>query len=295
MVGPDVLGWQPHPDVWLMLLVLVGGYLYALSAWGRTHAPGGRPASRRQIGLFLLGAFALWLASDWPVHGYDEVLFSVHMVQHLLYAFVAAPLLILGTPAWLFRRLLRPRVVGAVVSRLTRPLVALVVFNGWMLLYHTPLFVNWSVHSPAFHFATHVVWVLAGVVMWWPVLSPLPELPHISSYFVRMGYLFAQTIIPSIPASFFTFARTPFYETYAAATQLVGVDAVDDQQLAGLIMKLGAGAILWTVIGVLFYRWLQDEEHGEPDPLYWRDLEPEVTAVQRHEEGGDHGSGGDGR
>jgi len=267
--------WQPHPDAWLLVVALGGGYLYALAAWGPRYAPGRRPATRRQKAWFFGGVLALWVAADYPIHGLSEVLFSVHMVQHLLLSLVAAPMMILGTPGWLWRRLLSPRPVRVVWGAITKPLPALLLFNFWVLLYHWPALVDASVGNDLIHFFTHVGWVLGGLVMWWPVLSPLPELPHLS-YPGRMAYLFGQSILPTIPASFMTLGETVLYDSYRTATMPWGLEPFVDQQMAGLVMKIGGGFLLWGIITVLFFRWASLHDSGGPDHLYWRDLEPEL-------------------
>lgn len=271
-----------HPDVWLLAVALYGGYLYALSAWGPRAAPGRRPATRSQVACFTAGVAALWIAADYPVHDLaEDYLYSVHMVQHMVFQFVAPPLLILGLPAWLLRRLLSPAPVFRVMAVITRPVPALFLVSVWVAFSHTPVFVAATVGNGFVHLVAHILVVGFSLLMWWPVLSPLPELPHLS-YPGRMTYLFAHSIIPTVPASFLTFTTEPLYRAYAAAPRLVPVlDAVADQQLAGLLMKIVGGLFLWAVIGVLFFRWQREDESGGPDVLYWRDLEPELADPQR--------------
>lgn len=270
-----------HPDVWLLVVALYGGYLYALSAWGPRAAPGRRPATRSQLACFTAGVAALWIAADYPVHDLaEDYLYSVHMAQHMVFQFVAPPLLILGMPAWLLRRLLSPAPVFRVVAVITRPVPALFLVSVWIAFSHTPVFVAATVGNGLVHLVAHILVVGFSLLMWWPVLSPLPELPHLS-YPGRMTYLFAHSIIPTVPASFLTFTTEPLYRAYAVAPRLVPVlDAVADQQLAGLLMKIVGGLFLWAVIGVLFFRWQREDESGGPDVLYWRDLEPELTDPQ---------------
>lgn len=270
------LAWQPHPDVWLLTVALVGGYLYALSAWGPEERPGRRPATRNQRLCFLAGAAILWIGADWPLHPLAEgYLYSVHMVQHLLFQLVAAPLLILGVPAWLWRRLFRPRPVHAAMRAVSQPLPALAVVGGFTALMHWPTVVNAVAADGLLHLGAHIALMAVSFIMWWPVLSPLPEVPHLS-YPGRMAYLFAHSILPTVPASFLTFAQEPIYAAYADAPQLLSwLDPVSDLHLAGLIMKLVGGLFLWGVIAVLFFRWHAEEESGAPDVLYWRDLADE--------------------
>src|SRR5918999_3374862 len=98
--GPGVWDWhfQPHLDVWIPLLFVLGAYFYALRRFGPARAAlGEAPATPTQKRCFVLGVAALWVASDWPIHDLSEdFLFSIHMVQHLLFTFVAPPLLLLG-------------------------------------------------------------------------------------------------------------------------------------------------------------------------------------------------------
>ncbi|MPZ72654.1 MAG: hypothetical protein GEU74_05390 [Nitriliruptorales bacterium] len=274
----DLMRWAPHADAWLLIVVLLGGYLYALAAWGPTHAPGRAAATRAQRWSFYAGIATIWLAADWPVKVLAETLFSVHMAQHLLFSLVGAPLLLLGTPGWLLRRLLSPRPVRALWAVATRPLVALVVFNAWVVMYHWPPVVNLSVTNEWFHLLAHAGWVVTALIMWWPVLSPLPELPHLSPP-VRMLYLFGQSIVPTVPASFLTFGESLLYRSYEHAPMMVGIDPLTDQQVAGLLMKIGGGFLIWGVIMVIFFRWSADSESGAPDRLYWRDLEPGLDSI----------------
>lgn len=267
---PDPFVFEPRPDVWVVVLLLLGGYFHALATWRPRGA--GSAASRGQRWCYVLGVAVLWLATDGPIDQIGErYLLSVHMVQFLLLTLVAPPLLLLGMPGWLLRRLLALRLLGPAVRALVRPLPAVVLFNVVIALSHWPAVVDLYLRSDLAHFVLHVSWFGSALVWWWPVLSPLPELPHLS-YPRRMFYLFGQSFLPTVPASFLTFASTPIYRFYAEAPRLWGLSAVDDQQIAGLAMKIGGGLLLWSVIAALFFRWAYEHDHAAPDYLYWRDL-----------------------
>lgn len=242
--------WHAHPDVWALVLLLGGGYWRAVRRW---------PATRRQVVLFCLGLLALWVHADWPVHEIAEkYLFSVHMVQHTGFQLIAAPLLLLGLPAPLFRRLFG----GLRALRwLARPLAAGLLFNLVVVATHWPLVVNASVEHHALHFVVHVVLFLAAVLMWLPVLNlgRAPALPQLGDA-GRMVYLFLQSVLPTVPASFLTFSDSPIYRVYAEAVRPFAISAVDDQQLAGALMKVYAGSLLWAVITVTFFRWYAKEQ-----------------------------------
>lgn len=267
--------WHLHPDVVAVLAALSVGYWAALRALGPRHtSPGDPAASRGQVTAFALGMLALAVATGWPLHDLGEQsFFTAHMVQHLLLTLVAPPLLLLGLPGWLLRWLLPGPLLRA-ARFLCRPLVALVVFNAAIAVIHVPAFVDVYLRSSAAHGATHVGLVAAGLIMWMPVVSPIVEIARLS-YPGQMFYLFLMSILPTVPASFLTFGSTPLYGFYEAATRPWGVSALADQRVAGLVMKIVGGLILWGVIAVIFFRWASEEESGV-DSLGWREVEREL-------------------
>lgn len=273
--------WHPHPDVWLLVALLGGGYAVALRRLGPSRAgPGQRPASGRQITSFTAGLMALWAGADWPVHELAEgYLYSVHMVQHLLFTLLAPPLLLLGTPAWLARELLRPPGVFRVVKRVARPLPALVAFNALLVVTHWPALVDFTLRSEAAHFGVHAAIFFSALLMWCAVVGPLPEF-RLQSPPAQMLYLFLQSIVPTVPASFLVFAERPVYRFYETVPRLWGLSAAEDQRIAGLLMKLGGGLLLWSVITVVFFRWLAAEEESDEQARQWRSLEREVESMR---------------
>jgi putative membrane protein len=276
--GPWV--WTPHPDVWLLVIVLGAGYVAAVRVVGPRVLPyGEKPATRRQQVTFFVGLALLWAGADWPLHELSEdFLLSAHMVQHLLFTFVAPPLMLLGMPVWLLRGLLSPRAVFAVVAFLTRPLVALVTFNGVIAVTHWPLVVDASLRSEPVHIGVHLLLFTTATMMWWPVVAPLPETPSLSEP-AKMLYVFLQSIVPTVPASFLTFADSPIYKEYARVPRIwEWMDVVTDQRIAGLVMKIVGGLLLWGVIGVIFFRWSAREEARDRGEIAWDDFERELEA-----------------
>ncbi|MGH9182080.1 MAG: cytochrome c oxidase assembly protein, partial [Acidimicrobiales bacterium] len=273
--------WHAHPDVWVLIAILAGGYwLLARRVGPRVVATGTSPVTRAQVVCFGLGVAAIWVASDWPVHDLAEgYLYSAHMVQHLMVTLVAALLLVAGTPAWLARRLLSAPGLLATVRTLSRPVPALLQANLVLVLSHWPVVVNATVRNHPLHFVAHAVLLLSAVLMWMPVASPLPEVPRLKPP-VQMLYLFLQTVVPTIPASFLTFGTSPLYRVYETFPRLWNTSVLSDQQIAGLIMKLGAGFYLWIVIAVIFFRWYAREQ-AEEEVLTWDDVERELHRLGR--------------
>ncbi|MCA1834646.1 MAG: cytochrome c oxidase assembly protein [Actinomycetota bacterium] len=277
----EILRWHPHPDVWALAAALLGGYLYLVRRIGPRHATDGKePVTRHQITMWFLGVVTLLVAADYPIHDLAErSLYSVHMVQHLMFTMVMPPLLLLGMPAWMFRVLLARQPLRRVVKFLSRPFFALVLFNTVIVLTHWPAVVTAAVGHELVHFGIHAVLVFAALIMWMPVLSPVIEIPRLS-YPGQMVYLFLQSLVPTVPASFLTFGSRPLYHVYEAFTRPGGMSALTDQRMAGLIMKIVGGAILWGWIGVLFFRWYAMEKTGGVDALNWRDVDRQLNRME---------------
>lgn len=258
--APWTWSWQAFPGVWLFMALVVGWYLWARRRPDpRGTAGGDPPATPREFVLFALGALALWVGLDWPVGllaaGY---LLSARTAQYLLFVLVAPPLLLLGMPRGLLRRLLRGRLAQAVARRLTRPLLPLLIYNVVLIGVHLPPVVNAFGGSQLASFALDMLVIASGLVFWWPALARLPELEPMG-YPGRIGYLLLSVFVPTVPAVFFTYARYPIYQLYELAPRVSGIPAVADQQVAGLMMKTIGGVILFTVMSVMFFRWHRAE------------------------------------
>ena len=218
---------RAHPDVWLLVAALVVGYAVAVQRLGPSHAPDrAGPSSRRfQVVCFAAGRVhrSGW-PSDWPIHDVAEKsMYSVHMVQHLMFSMVATPLLLLGTPAWLLRWILRPPSwLYRVVRWMARFVPALIVYNLVLVFTHWPALVDRSIGSAALHFSLHTLLFVSSLLVWLPILSPLPEIPRLSPL-MRAIYLFVWSVVPTVPASFLTFGDHPLYRVYEHLPKLWGV------------------------------------------------------------------------
>src|SRR5690606_20915935 len=180
------------------------------------------------------------------------------MAQFILYTLVAAPLLLLGIPEWMVRRL--PTWVVATIRFFGRkPLVTAVIYNAILLATHAPGTVEVLRRSQIGSFVMDIAWVVAGLRLWLPVISPVPEW-RLGPVWGRMLYLFGATaLVAVIPASMLTFSSTPVYAIYELAPRVFDLSAREDQQIAGILMKLATIPVVWGTIGVLWLRWTREE------------------------------------
>jgi putative membrane protein len=122
--------------------------------------------------------------------------------------------------------------------------------------------------------------LVSSLIVWMPLLSPLPEVPRLQPL-VRMLFLFLQSVVPTVPASFLTFGDHPLYRFYEKVPRLWGVSALDDMRFAGLIMKILVGFSLWITIAIIFFRWYNTEEAGTGSQRVSRELDRELMGLQQ--------------
>ena len=255
--------WHAHPEALIGLALLQGGYMLGVGPLRERYnlADGVEP---RQIATFTAGVLVIYVALLSPIHVLsDNFLFSVHMTQHVLLSLVAPPLLLLGTPDWLLRPLLRPNLVFWTVRLATHPILAFALFNIAFSLFHVPALYNASVTYHWLHVIEHLIFIGTAVLMWWPIGSMMPELPRLN-YPLQMMYLFALSIAQIIVFAIVTFSERPIYEVYANAPRVLNISPLLDQQIGALIMKVGGGTLFLTLLIIVFFRWFKHEEETNP-------------------------------
>lgn len=237
-----------HPSTVIGIVAL--GALYEIEA--RRAAP-----SSGQRACFFGALLVMFLSLNGWLHDLsDSYLFSAHMVQHLMLALVVAPLLIMGTPGAMFRRGLALPGVRPVATWLTAPTRCFAIFTVVVAGWHLPPLYNYALAHHPVHIVQHLMFLVVSVLMWWPVLSPLPELPRLS-YPGQMLYLFLLSIPMAIVAVYISYADTILYPLYAGAPRVWGITPMNDQLIGGLIMWIPGGLFFYTIISIVFFRWQQ--------------------------------------
>ena len=254
-INNDPWRWQPHPEVWLLVLAVIFFGFWAKRI-GPKVLPAGTPiATTPQKICFVVAVLLLYLAADWPVHDIaEEHLYFVHMIQHVVITLIVPPLFLLALPSWLARLIILEGGYGSkIIRRLSHPITAALIFNGLSALTHWTSVVQWSYESGIFHYFVHLALFISGLLMWMPVVSPLKEL-RISPP-AQMLYLFLISVIPTIPSAWLAFAEGTVYKHYDDGFEMWGISVVTDQQAAGAIMKIIGGFYLWGIILVKFFRY----------------------------------------
>jgi putative membrane protein len=277
----DLAAWSWDPLV--LLGAAASGYMY-VRGWLRM----GRRNSWRAAS-FGGGLVLILVALCSPIGTYDQQLFSLHMTEHLLLALGAAPLLLLGKPLvpmlWSLppterrgvARLFGPgTLLGRAAASLVRPPVALGVYSLSFAVWHVPRLYDLAQGATPIHYAEHAVFFTTALAFWWPVIHPHGgprRLAKIAAIVYFALPMFEGTLIGGL----LTFANAPLYATYAQTPHLGGLSALDDQQLAGLIMWIPGGLVYAAAVLALLVSVLRDEEAG-PSRV-WRSAQSQPPPV----------------
>ncbi len=262
----DPWRFQANPEVYLLVAFLIAAYIYSVRVIGPRAVAVGQPVvTRLNVGCFIGAMMLLFAASTWPIHQIaEDYLYSAHMLQHMMLSYFMPPLVLLATPTWLMRLLVGTGRTMRIVTFMTKPVVAAVVFNAVVMVTHIPPVVNASVQSAPLHYSLHLMLVLTALLMWMPVVGPFHEL-RISDA-AKPIYLFLQSVVPTVPAGWLTFAEGVVYKHYNQPVRVWNLSPTDDQQLAGAIMKIGGSIFLWALVVFYFFRrfapaWKEDNTY----------------------------------
>ena len=264
-------GWTA--DGFALVLVAIGVALYAAGVLALRRRGDHWPVGRS------IAWGAGWLVFAYATIGgvglYSHVLFSAHMVAHMLVAMVAPVLLVAGAPATLaLRALPGPRVKGErsprqlllgalhspVARVLTHPLVAFAIFVGSIYaLYFSSLF-PWLMNSHLGHTTMQLHFLLAGLLFFYVLIGVDPR-PRPIHPLLAVGLLFAATALHAFFSLALMSTRDVLAESYFATLQRpYAQDLLADQHLGGgLSWGMGELPIL-LVLGVILVRWVRADD-----------------------------------
>jgi len=261
--GP--LGWTLDP---LLTLPLALAMLIYLVGWRRLSQRASTPV---RPALFLSGWAVLTLSLTSPLHEAGERSFTMHMIEHELIMLVATLLLAAsgagGVLAWGLPRPLRQSLgeswkspLQSLWRRLTDPVTATLIQGAVMWGWHAPPLFDRALDSFGWHITQHACFFLSSLLFWWAMLHPRERR---TGYGVSAACLFATSLIGGALGALMSLSSSPWYADYAAMGMTgIGLDAVDDQRLAGLIMWIPGGLVHGIAAILMFYKWLKASEGG---------------------------------
>ncbi|HYV98909.1 MAG TPA: cytochrome c oxidase assembly protein [Gemmatimonadaceae bacterium] len=247
--GNGAWTWTPtaYPGVWLVMGTIAFVY------WWVTRGPE-TPACDRWLGW--LGVILLELSLDWPLGplaaGY---LATAHAVQFLIVVLTAPPLILIGARRRIAAMWPPENSSGdRALRRVFDPLLAAIVFNVVVIATHVPEVNDAMMGKQAGAFAVDLAWLLAGLWFWWFLTVPVPR-RALFAVPLRMLYLFLGTLAHEGIAIVMLVHDHPMYGVYELAPRATAMSAMTDIKTAGGVMELGAAALIFGVLTVMFFRW----------------------------------------
>lgn len=297
-------------DVWspvflaFMLLVTAGYFVLIGPGGGKWAAEERVPAGRKL--LFAAGMALLYLAQGGPVELLGHMMFSFHMLSMALSYLVAPPLLMLGIPPWVWRKV-AAFLAGSPLRQLrflVKPVAAAVVFNGLFSFYHIPAVHDYVMLHFGVHRLYYIVLFIASGLMWWTLVNPLPERPGAQGL-KKMGFIFLNMVLLTPACGLIIFAKEPLYATYSdpnvwaramgycvsgnpamllsqfGGPQFFGfLEPGIDQQVGGILMKFIQEFIFASMLAYVFYQWYKQENRGGDD----EELAVQLAGTRGHSE-----------
>ncbi|MFD7551311.1 cytochrome c oxidase assembly protein [Streptomyces sp. NPDC059578] len=263
------LQWSPEP------FFLIGCLLaLALYGWGVTRLL--RRGDKWPVGrtvAFVLGVLSVMLVTCTGLNDYGMVMFSVHMVQHMVISMLSPIMLLLGAPITLALRALpvaargskgpRELLLALLHSRylkvITHPGFTIPLFIASLYgLYFTPLF-GFLMESTPGHLAMMVHFLATGLVFFWPIMGVDPG-PHRPGYVMRMLELFAGMPFHAFFGIALMMASTPMIGPYQNPPESLGIDALADQTAAGGIAWAFSEVPSVLVLIALVFQWYASDQ-----------------------------------
>ncbi len=254
--APSLLtSWNFEPLQVVPTLLI--GLLYARRV--RTLRAAGTPVSTWRIWCFGSSLFLVLVALVSPIDEFGEEQFLfMHMVQHILLGDLAPLLFVAGLTGPILRPVLSLPGVWR-LRFLTHPLVALPLWAANLYIWHIPFLYQGALHHSAVHALEHFCFFGFGAIMWAAVLETLPG-PEWFGTGAKLGYVAGVRVLEAILGNAFIWSGTVFYPFYEHPTDMWGISAVGDQQIAGAVMMVEGSIVTLAVLAWLFLKMAQESE-----------------------------------
>lgn len=225
-----------------------------------------RGDSRRRVSVLRQASFAssiFLLAAEplSPLGLWDDLSFTIHMIEHLLIGDLAALLMVLGLTGPLIQPMLRNPVIEF-LRPLTSPIPALIFWIGNLYFWHLPFAFEGALDHDAIHVLQHICFFSAGFNVWMAVFGPLPK-PEWFGNIAKLIYIVVQRMAGVLLGNFFIFGGSVFYSTYATSENPLGMKPVADQSVAGAVMMAEGSFIAFILLGWLFFKAASEGEKSQ--------------------------------
>ncbi len=281
--------WSPAWIIFTMAILVL--YTFVIGPWRHRFAGSKAVSIPRQL-VFVSAIVMLYLTQGGPLSLMGHLMFTFHMTNMALAYILVPPLLIYGTPDWLWRYLFQARFWKLGVFRLImNPGISLGLFTLLFSFYHMPDNHDWIMTHFTVHRIYYALLFLSSMMMWWHVYCPIPEWRRMS-HLLTLGYIFMSGLLLTPACAMIIFAEKPLFAVYndpqvwvkAMGYCMAGDPSVllskfegpaffnmmsgkDDQQLGGIVMKLLQEFVNAAALYTVFMQWYRKERAQEDDDV----------------------------
>lgn len=272
--------WSPYFFVSLAVVLVL---FFLLTIKFRHRFKTSEPLTFKEGAFFTSAIVVLYIIKGSPIDLMGHLMFYAHMIQMAVLYLVVPILFIHGIPTWIWRGVIIHPKVQPLFKFFTKPLIALIFFNGLFSFYHIPLIFDFVKTDMTLHTIYTAVLFVFSLFMWWPLVNKLPEHQTLSGL-KKIGYIFADGILLTPACALIIFADVPMYATYSdphawgqalalcvpsatlANLNLSGpemfnsMSLLHDQQLGGVIMKVIQEIVYGYILALVFFSWYRNEQ-----------------------------------
>ncbi|MER2089224.1 MAG: cytochrome c oxidase assembly factor CtaG [Sporosarcina sp.] len=285
----SIFGFRALWSPWFLLFIILGMALYLIVSTKMRHRiKDTHPITKKQIFFFMTGMILLYVVKGSPVDLLGHILFSMHMVQMAVLLLIVAPLIMMGIPNWMWKKVFDVKIIDKPFRFFTKPILSLLLFSGMFSFYHLPLVLDNVKMSLILHSIFTITLFFAAIFLWWPIINTLEGQPKLHGL-KKIGYVILSAILITPACSLIIFVDVPVYETYQSgeawlkamalcvpASTLSGLSGLGisgpelftnmptlvDQQLGGIIMKIIQELVYVGVLGSIFIKWYKEEQEN---------------------------------
>lgn len=285
--------WSPY--FFLFVLFVVGLFFY-VTIKKRHWFEGTEKLTKKQGALFITAALLVYILKGSPIDLLSHLMFTFHMIQMAFLLLLVPQLLIAAIPIWMWKKILSLSIIKHVFKLFTKPIVALICFNGLFSFYHIPFIFDKVKTNIWYHGIGTTILFIFALFMFWPLLNKVEKSPLQGLW--KVGYLFANSVLITPACALIIFNNELMYAAYSnyqswiqsltlcvppeviSSLQLSGPEMFNlmpplyDQQSGGVLMKILQEFFYGIILYKVLTEWYRKEQQQGPDPInqQWRNI-----------------------
>lgn len=280
----DIFGFRALWSPYFLLAVVLVTITYFLITINYRHVfKDSKPLTVSQGSLFIIGMVLLYAVKGSPLDLMGHIMFYAHMTQMAFLYLLIPPIFILAVPDWIWKKIWSLKYLKGLLTFFTKPILALLLFNGMFSLYHMPFVFDVVKTDMLLHAVFTSVLFIFSIFMWWPLLNNIEEYKSITGL-KKVAYIFASGVLLTPACALIIFNDQPMYATYSDSAawmeamrlcvpagtlanlnisgpeMFASMSLLHDQQLGGVLMKIIQEIIYGVMLARVFYEWYRKDQ-----------------------------------